>query len=136
MTSRARCRRCGRPGFTGRCCCQTGLWLVLRLRCTCGRNLADVTHEDFNADLTRDHLQVTPRPNVRQRDYRPSDWWRAATPGRIEGVDFDVFDRTYTWQCKCGARPTRRHDRIGAYYWFQHEVGGNGLVVATVGRDM
>lgn len=48
---------------------------VLRLRCTCGRNLADVTHEKYNPTWTRDSLTVSPRPNVDQRDYRP---WHAA----------------------------------------------------------
>jgi len=105
-----------------------------------------VTKEEFNPDWTRDKLLVTPRPNVRQQDYRPwhvansygpigSAARAAATPGRIEDVDWDWHDRTYTWQCKCGARPIRRHDRIGAY-WLEHVAGGNGRVVATVGRDL
>ncbi len=107
--------------------------LVLRVRCTCGRNLADVRLDDGNPDWTRDKLLVTPRPNVAQDDYRP---WHAAngggrigdparaamTPGRVEGVDWDWHDRTYTWHCRCGQTHTRRHERLSEV-WTKHEYG-------------
>lgn len=81
--------------------------MILRIACTCGRNLADVTWSEYDPDWTGNGLTVTPRPNVRQIDYRPwheanqggpigSPGRTAATPGRIEGQDYDWHDRTYT----------------------------------------
>jgi hypothetical protein len=125
---------------------------TLRLRCTCGRNLADVTYSSLNPDWTRDKLVVTPRPGVKQQDYRPWEaanrgGWigtpgrAAATPGRVENVDFDWHDRTYTWHCRCKApsgKPTthtRRHERISAK-WVEHSPSDQSVVCLTVGLDL
>lgn len=79
------------------------LMKTLRLRCPCGRNLADVRHSDHDPAWTGDGLVVTPRPNVQQDDYRP---W----PHSDKNADWNL--RTYTWQCRCGRRWERRHERI------------------------
>ncbi len=69
---------------------------VMRLKCSCNRNLADVTLPTYgdglptNPDWTRDGLSVVPRPNVRQDDWRP--WHEAnrlapdvpAPPGALD----------------------------------------------------
>ena len=44
---------------------------TLRMRCPCGRNLADVTYNEHNPTWTHDKLVVRARPNVRMRDFRP-----------------------------------------------------------------
>src|SRR3712207_5509484 len=44
---------------------------TLRLRCPCGRNLADVIYNEHNPTWTHDKLVVRARPNVRMRDFRP-----------------------------------------------------------------
>jgi hypothetical protein len=43
----------------------------MRLRHDCGRNLADVTYEEYNPMWTADRLTVSARPNVDQQDFRP-----------------------------------------------------------------
>jgi hypothetical protein len=64
---------------------------------------------------------------VQQDDYRPWDVANraglmgtperaAATPGRIENVDFDWHDYTYTWHCRCGRTPSLRHERISDFW--------------------
>jgi len=75
---------------------------VLRLVCLCGRNLADVRYVGTNPAFTRDKLTVTAHPNVAQRNYRP---WPADAPANPR-------DRTYSWRCRCGRNPTRRHEWI------------------------
>lgn len=77
--------------------------MQLRLCCSCGRNLADVKHSDYDPAWTGDGLAVTPRPNVRQGDYRP---W----PHHDKDADWHL--RTYTWRCRCGQAWERRHERI------------------------
>ena len=89
---------------------------VMRLVCgACDRNIARVRHDESNPDFTRDSLVVEGRPTVDQEDYRP---WEAAqlpegTPGRDDGVDYDIYTRTYTWRCRCGAVHVRRHEWVG-----------------------
>ena len=91
--------------------------------CVCGRNLARVHHDSYDPAWTGDGVVVSPNPNVRQDEYRP--WHEAnqagtigtperaaATPGQVEGVDFDWHSRTYTWSCRCGRTISRRHERI------------------------
>jgi hypothetical protein len=118
--------------------------LILRITCQCGRNLADVTKPQYNSDFTRDGLLVTPRPNVDQRDYRPwheanrggnlgSPGRAAATPGRVEGQDFDWHDRTYAWKCRCGKTWELRHQRI-SQAWSGHS--GTGVLRVTLGVDV
>jgi len=82
---------------------------VLRLVCLCGRNLADVRYVGTNPMFTRDKLTVTARPNVGQKDYRP---WAPNGRGSVELADRDSRDRTYSWRCRCGRNPTRRHEWI------------------------
>jgi hypothetical protein len=118
--------------------------LILRIACRCGRNLADVTMPRSNPDFTRDGLLVTQRPNVNQSDYRPwheayrggligSPGRSAATPGRVEGHDFDWHDRTYAWRCRCGETWELRHDRI-SQAWNEHTA--TGLVRLLLGIDL
>ena len=87
---------------------------------------------------------VSPRPNVRQADYRPwhkANNWRltgsagraAATPGLVEGRDFDWHDRTYTWRCRCGETWQCRHKTISSA-WARHH--GTGVVRVVLGRDL
>jgi hypothetical protein len=118
---------------------------VMRIMCPCGRNLADVTYSAHNPDWTRDRLLVTPRPNVKQDDFRP--WHVAnqggvigsagranATPGLIEDQDFDWHDRTYIWRCrKCHATWQRRHEAVSKA-WASHT--DSGLVRVVLGRDV
>ena len=79
--------------------------MKLRLQCSCERNLADVTHSDHDPAWTGDGLVVTPRPNVRQDDYRP---WPRHNPNA------DWHLRTYTWHCRCGRTWERRREHIRA----------------------
>jgi hypothetical protein len=44
---------------------------TMRLRCQCGRNLADVEYDDHNRTWTADRLTVTARPNVDMDSFRP-----------------------------------------------------------------
>lgn len=117
---------------------------ILRIACSCGRNLADITKSQYNSDFTRDSLLVTPRPNVKQHDYRP--WHEAnrngrigtagraaATPGRVEDRGFDWHDRTYTWRCRCGEAWSFRNESISRA-WSEH--AGNGLIRISLGIDM
>ena len=117
---------------------------ILRVACSCGRNLADITKSRYNSDFTRDSLLVTPRPNVDQHDYRP---WHiankggsigthgraAATPGLVEGRDFDWHDRTYTWRCRCGEVWSFRHESVSRA-WSEH--AGDGLVRISLGTHL
>jgi len=82
---------------------------VLRLVCLCGRNLADVRYVATNPLWTADKLTVTARPNVQETSYRP---W--ARNGRVSPAtaDEDWHARTYSWRCRCGRNPTRRHEWI------------------------
>lgn len=119
---------------------------VMRLRCGCGRNLADVTLNEHNPMWTRDKLLVTERPNVKQEDHRP---WHEANKGgllgspgraaavgdRVEGKDFDWHDRTYTWHCRCGQTHTRRHERISAK-WVEYQPSVRPIEILIVGRDL
>jgi hypothetical protein len=118
--------------------------LILRIACQCGRNLADVTKPGSNPAFTRDGLVVTPRPNVKQSDYRP--WHEAnrggwigspgraeATPGLVEDRDFDWHDRTYTWKCRCGETWESRHDSISRA-WNRHT--STGMVRIVLGIDV
>jgi hypothetical protein len=118
--------------------------VILRIVCPCGRNLADVTHNEHNPDWTRDKLLVTPRPNVDQSDYRPwhaanqggpigSEGRAQATPGRVEGRDFDWYDRTYSWRCRCGETWQRRHGAISQAW---QRASGDGLVRVVLGRGV
>ncbi|MFI7426092.1 hypothetical protein ACIBPB_03820 [Micromonospora sp. NPDC049836] len=113
--------------------------MILRLRCPCGRNLADVTRPGWagrltNPDWTRDGLLVTPRPNVRQQDYRP---WEAANHGDpAPETAWDWHDRTYRWECRCGETWKLRHERITAV-WARHTgPGRRSLVVVTLSQIM
>jgi hypothetical protein len=116
------------------------LWIV----CPCGRNLAEVTKPGTNPDWTRDGLLVTPRPNVAQSDFRP--WHEAnrggslgtpgraqATPGLVEGKDFDWHDRTYSWRCKCGRTWERRHESVSRA-WLAFSDAGS--IKIQLGRDV
>lgn len=83
----------------------------LRLRCTCGRNLADVglgsarLSDYYHPDRPRlmddadRPVYVTPRDGVEQSDHRarPESGWQAA--------------RTYTWRCPGCSRRPQRNDR-------------------------
>lgn len=91
--------------------------LTLRLRCPCGRNLADVTLSRHNPTWTRDGLTVTARPNVDWDDFRP--WEEANRGGPVAPGEWDWHDRTYQWRCKCGLTHQRRHERISEV-WAQH----------------
>lgn len=102
---------------------------TLRIRCSCGRNLADVHHEPGNPLWTRDSLVVSPRPNVAQTVYQP--WHeaqrgrhgptRAATDPYLTGdVDWDWHDRTYTWKCRCGRTWQRNHESVSEL-WRRYE---------------
>lgn len=85
----------------------------MRLRCTCGRNLADVTATDHNYDWVlpinhyvprawrRDdvYLMVTARSNVDQREHH-------VRSGTV------TLERTYSWQCRCGQNPKRTAEKI------------------------
>lgn len=79
----------------------------LRLRCPCSRNLADVTRPQYsdgspaNPDWTEDGLMVTPRPNVRQKDWRA---WHEANatrpvnqppPGRLAQIIAQAKDEPW-----------------------------------------
>ena len=83
---------------------------ILRLQCECGRNLADAAENQHNyRDAGAvDALWVTPRPNVKQDQYRPN-------LSLVSGI-------TYAWRCRCGRTPERRHDRISAA-WQEHKTG-------------
>jgi hypothetical protein len=96
---------------------------IMRLRCTCRRNLADVTVTDYNYDWVfpinhyaprawrgdTAYLMVTPRIKHRstgprvvgvapdQREYQP--------PGAIP-------ERTYSWRCWCGQNWQRTSKKI------------------------
>ncbi len=119
---------------------------LLRIRCECGRNLADVRLDQWNHRYTRDKLAVRPRPNVEQKTYSPmraadrAQMRRrpraSANPGRVEGVDFDRYDRTYIWRCPdCGRNPQRRHERIAAV-WREYVWTRRGVVVVVLDRDL
>lgn len=72
---------------------------TLRIRCGCGRALADVTLPDRNPTWTPDGLMVSARPNVNQEDYRPWDaanrkkWTNPPPPGRVEQIRARVAHR-------------------------------------------
>ena len=63
----------------------------LRLRCPCGRNLADVSWSDDDPGWTSDKLTVTPRPDVRQDDWRP--WHEAEDRKRPTPAPPDLLRR-------------------------------------------
>ncbi len=109
----------------------------MRLRCGCGRNLADVTKPGSNPDWTRDGLVVTPRPNVQQLDFRP---WHEANGRRSVGnllpTDYDWHDRTYAWLCVCGTRSERRHERVSVAWEAHSGDSGRRVVVAVLDRDL
>lgn len=101
---------------------------TLRIRCSCGRNLADVHHEPGNPLWTRDSLVISPRPNVAQTVYRPSHearrggpTSRAAADRYLTGVvDWDLYDRTYTWKCRCGRTWQLNHESVSEL-WRRYE---------------
>jgi hypothetical protein len=121
---------------------------ILRLRCECGRNLADVEHRESNPTFTRDNLTVSRRSNVDGESYRPwheanqggvlgSPGRAAATPGLVEGEDFDWHDRTYVWRCRCGRKHERRHERISeAWQRLRTPAAQRPIVVAVLDVDL
>ena len=85
--------------------------MIMRIRCSCGNNLADATLSEYNTDFVKPIRQyliennrpvvpgggegtlvVKPRPNVQQREY-----------------SIGYGHRTYTWFCPKG-RELRRGD--------------------------
>jgi hypothetical protein len=120
---------------------------ILRLRCECGRNLADVEHLDYNPSWTRDKLHVSRRPNVDGESYRPwheanrggvrgSPGRAAATPGLVEDEDFDWHDRTYVWRCRCSRKHERRHERISESWLRLRVPAAQSIVVAVLDVDL
>jgi hypothetical protein len=109
----------------------------MRLRHDCGRNLADVTYEEYNPDWTADQLTVSERPNVDMDSYRA---WHEANGAYVPlaertGDANDWHARTYTWRCKCGAPPiNRRHERISEM-WRQHVDRPEPLVIVLLADD-
>lgn len=112
--------------------------MKLKLRCSCMRNLADVTYSKYDPVFTGDGIVVGERPNVRQGDYRA---WPRHDPAA------DWHQRTYVWDCRCGRRWERRHDRIRAVwdeaagslprYRRENAARDDGRVVVLVlGRDV
>jgi hypothetical protein len=112
--------------------------MKLKLRCSCGRNLAEVTHSRYDPVFTGDGIVVRERPNVRKHDYRP---WPRHAPAA------DWHQRTYAWDCRCGQRWERRHDRIrdawdtaagGLPEYRRHNAAADdGRVVSLIlGRDL
>jgi hypothetical protein len=96
--------------------------MLLRLRCECSRNLADVTERETSPAGVVDHLWVTPRPNVQSTpDYRPDTSL--------------VSGRTYSFACRCGRKHVVRHDRISAH-WRTFALSDRRVAYATLGRDL
>jgi len=111
---------------------------TLRIRCECGRNLADVEYLEYNPDWTADRLTVSARPNVNMESYRA---WDKANRSYIplaerSGDQEDWHARTYTWRCRCGAPPiSRRHERISEA-WQRHADDRRDRVVLILGADL
>lgn len=85
---------------------------MLRLRCHCGRNLAE-TDDPLGID-------VSPRPGV-------------ARPRKHEHGSVEVF----TWACPdCGDTPTLSSRRIAAAYAEHKHDAVRGVVLLTIGRDL
>lgn len=102
---------------------RTGVKAFLRLVCGgCMRNLADISYSEANPDFTPDNLVVTPRPNVKQSDFRP---WPS-------NPDADPRDRTYSWQCRCGRTPAVKHDRIHAAWKSAQRLDTPGVHVVII----
>lgn len=118
---------------------------VLRIRCHCGRNLADCEQQDrrytghagdWDGRVFRSvappaesspipppdqhaNLAVLARPGVGQRHHQPS--------GQV---------LTYSWTCPdCGRTPTVRGHRIGTLYG-QHRSDPRRVVHVTFGTDL
>jgi hypothetical protein len=98
---------------------------ILRLRCECGRNLADARkgwHEYADAPFEGgDGVWVKPRPGVDQSHHR-------VVPMLLDAL-------TYRWACKCGRTPEVRHDRISAK-WIEVVDDPRRVVAAVIGRDL
>ena len=110
--------------------------MILRLRCPCQRNLADVKHSNYDPAFTGDGLAVTARPNVHDGNYRP--WPR---------VGDSMQARTYSWRCRCGRSWERRHEHIRAawdtaagrlpeYRRYNAAPAGKHVVTLILGQDV
>lgn len=96
----------------------------MRLRCACGRNLADVTVAPYNVDW------VPPVNHYARRAWRRDDVYLMVTPRikrsptgpREVGVSVyqrehhmrpgPTMERTYTWQCWCGQNWQRTAKKV------------------------
>lgn len=125
--------------------------MILRVRCTCGRNLADVTPSPENTDWvwpvnnprgdltwaeaqkhgTDVYLMAVPRPNIEQRDFHLRPSTETATGHHV------TRDRTYKWRCRCGQDWQRTSEKI-AIKWkvITSASTTNRLVVAVLGSDL
>lgn len=125
--------------------------VIMRVRCTCGRNLADVTVTDQNTDYVfpinhyaprvwrsnAEYLMVTPR--IKRRSTGP----------RVVGVSTDqgeyymrsgtvTLERTYSWQCWCGQNWQRTAKKIALAWAALIPVPGpkRKVVVAVLDADL
>jgi hypothetical protein len=100
--------------------------MILRLRCDCGRNLADITRPTFpdgtptNPDFTWSGLTLRRRPNVTGSDYRPAPVSRS---------------RTYTLNCRCGHTWQLTAERVETA-WQNTQHRARRVVIAALGVDV
>lgn len=86
---------------------------ILRVRCSCGRNLYDVRRDDNPNDpgWERYEVDVRRRQGVALAGFSvvPTGW------GLEEAVDYSghaSHHRTYSVHCRCGLQHDRRYERI------------------------
>ncbi|MBA2446227.1 MAG: hypothetical protein H0V49_12980, partial [Nocardioidaceae bacterium] len=83
---------------------------ILRLRCECGRNLADVARNRTAMPHHNTQIRVSARAGTEVTEYVPG--------GRSRGgyAVFDPLVQTYSFKCRCGRKHDRRTDALFAYW--------------------
>jgi hypothetical protein len=105
---------------------------TLRLRCECGKNIADVTRYPEPADRAPElaGLLVASRPGITRRRNLTTEIeaYRPPTGGAFVAP-------TYTWSCGCGRTHRRRHDAIVAA-WTHNDDPSRRVVVVILDREL
>jgi hypothetical protein len=122
---------------------------IMRLRCTCGRNLADVTVTDYNADWVFPINHYAPRAWRSDAAYLmvTARIKRRSTGPREVGVSTDqreyqtpgTMERTYSWPCWCGQNWQRTSKKIALAWDALIPVPGQPkrkVVVAVLDMDL